>query len=57
MFLVAAPLARDILEAVAMAGRFEEDPGAGIAFQIDVDDAIGMSSQLKTLTDEIDEQL
>ncbi len=56
MFLVAEPLARDILEAVARAGRFEEDPGAGIAFQIDVDDAIGMSSQLTTLTQEIDEQ-
>ncbi|MEE8444273.1 MAG: P-II family nitrogen regulator [Alphaproteobacteria bacterium] len=57
MFLVAEPLARDILEAVAKAGKFEEEPGSGITFQIAVEDAIGMSSQLTTLTQEIDEQL
>ncbi len=64
MFLVAEPLARDILEAVAKAGKFEEEagkfeeePGSGITFQIAVEDAIGMSSQLDTLTQEMDEQL
>ena len=31
LFLVAEPRSRDILEAIAEAGRFDEEPGSGIA--------------------------
>ncbi len=57
LFLVAEPLARDILEAVAAAGRFDEVPGSGIALQISIEDAVGLKSQLPTLQHEIEEEL
>jgi len=57
LFLVAEPLSRDILEAVAAAGQFDEKPGTGIAFQVDIEDAVGLSSQMETLTQEIEEQI
>ncbi len=57
LFLVAEPLARDILETISRAGRFEETPGAGIAFQVGIEDAVGLSTQMKTLSHEIEEQI
>lgn len=57
MFLVAADLARDILETIAEAGRFDEKPGSGIAFQLDIEDAVGLGSQLETISAEIAEQI
>lgn len=54
LFLVAAPRAREILETIAAAGRFDEDPGSGIAFQIGIEDAVGMKTQLPTILDEIE---
>lgn len=57
LFLVAEPLSRDILETVAEAGQFDEKPGTGIAFQVDIEDAVGLSSQMETLTQEIEEQI
>ena len=41
LFLVEEHLSRQILETVCQGGRFEERPGTGIAFQIDVEDAGG----------------
>ncbi|HEY5598853.1 MAG TPA: P-II family nitrogen regulator [Kiloniellales bacterium] len=57
LFLVAEPLARDILEAVAAAGRFDVEPGSGIALQIGIEDAVGLKSQLPTLQHEIEDEL
>lgn len=57
MFLVAEPLSRDILETIAAAGHFDEKPGTGIAFQLDIEDAVGLSSQMATLSQEIEEQI
>ena len=53
MFLVAEQIARDILETIAAVGRFEEERGAGIAFQVEIEDAVGLSSQLTTISEEI----
>ena len=50
-------MSRQILETVAAAGRFEEEPGTGIAFQIDIEDAIGLSSQIATLEKQIEDQI
>ncbi len=41
---------RHILEQVAAAGEFEETPGTGIAFQVDVEDAIGLKHQIEVLS-------
>lgn len=57
LFLVAEPLSRRILETIAAAGQFDERPGTGIAFQIDIEDAVGLSSQMQILTQEIEEQI
>lgn len=57
MFLVAAPKARDILEAIEAAGSFATEPGAGIAFQVGIEDAVGLESQKETLQSEIEEEL
>lgn len=57
MFLVAAPIAREILEAIEKAGKMDENPGAGIAFQIKIEDAVGLKTQLPTLFEEVGEQI
>ncbi len=57
MFVVAEELSRDILESIADAGRFDEKPGSGIAFQLDIEDAVGFSSQLDTISAEIADQI
>ena len=57
LFLVAAPRAREILETVATAGHFDDEPGTGIAFQVAIEDAVGLSSQTPALEDEIEEEL
>lgn len=57
LFLVAEPMARDILETIADAGTLDDDPGAGIAFQIAIEDAVGLRSQEKALLKEIEEKI
>lgn len=57
LFLVAEPLARMILETISKAGRFDEEPGAGIAFQVAIEDAIGLKSQLSTILHEIEDEV
>jgi len=56
LFLVEEHLSRMILEKIADVGEFEKT-GAGIAFQIDVEDAVGVASQVKSLTEVVEEQI
>ena len=53
MFLVAEPRAREILERIRDAAHFDSEHGTGIAFQIDVEDAVGMVTQLPTMYEEL----
>ena len=46
LFLVNAAHARDILQQIQDAGAFDGEPGAGIAFQIAVEDAVGLATQM-----------
>ncbi len=57
LFLVEEHLSRRILERIASSARLEENPGSGVAFQLDVEDAIGLKSQIDTLMEEVEEQL
>lgn len=57
MFLVAEQLARDILERISKTGRFEERPGVGIAFQLAIEDVVGLSSQFRVISEEIQDQI
>lgn len=55
MFLVAEPKAREILETIAEAGRFDEEPGTGIAFQVAIEDAVGLKTQHDAIIQEIED--
>jgi nitrogen regulatory protein PII len=57
LFLVEEHLSRQILEKIAQVGEFDSSSGTGIAFQIDVEDAIGVMHQVKTLTKELEDEL
>lgn len=57
LFLVEEHRSRQVLEAIAEAGRFDQELGAGIAFQLDVEDAVGLSSQLAVIKGEIEDEL
>lgn len=57
LFLVEEHLSRHILEQVADVGEFDHTPGTGIAFQIDVEDAVGVSHQAAALVSRIEEDL
>jgi len=55
MFIVEEKLSRDVLEKIAEVGGFEETPGSGVAFKIDIEDAIGLNSQISAITEEIED--
>lgn len=57
LFLVEEHLSRSILEEIAKAGKFDEEPGSGIALKIDVEDAIGVLHQAKEITQVIEDEL
>lgn len=56
LFVVEEHMRRAILEAVAAACAFEDKPGTGVAFQIDIEDAIGLKSQIQSIQSEISEE-
>ena len=57
LLLVEEHLSRQILETIAEVGEFDAKPGTGIAFQIDVEDAVGISHQIKTLASRVEEKI
>ena len=57
LLLVEEHLSRHILETISAVGEFETQPGTGIAFQIDIEDAVGVLHQVKQLTDKVEEEL
>ena len=57
LLLVEEHLSRAILEEIGRVGEFDERSGAGIAFQIDVEDAIGVSHQIKRIEEEVEDLL
>lgn len=52
LFIVGEPHARDILQRIRDVGQFDGEPGAGIAFQIDVEDAVGLAAQMPEMMGE-----
>ena len=53
LFVVVETRARDILERIRDAGRFDEEAGTGVAFQLAIEDAVGLNTQMPTLTEEL----
>jgi nitrogen regulatory protein PII len=57
MFLVEEHISRSIMEKVAEVGKFDSSPGTGIAFQIDVEDAVGVAHQMEKLTQVVEDEI
>jgi nitrogen regulatory protein PII len=57
LLLVEEHLSRAILETIAEAAGFDEKPGSGIAFQVDVEDAVGVDHQVRKLTEIVEEEI
>ncbi len=57
LFLVEEHLSRSILETIARVGEFDDTPGTGIAFQLDVEDAVGVSQQIRKLSSVVEEEI
>jgi nitrogen regulatory protein PII len=56
-FVVEEHRARHILETVNRVGGFDTESGQGIALQIDIEDVVGISHQVATLTKLVEEEL
>lgn len=57
LVLVEEHFATAVLEAISRAGEFDEKPGSGIAFSLDVDDAVGVAHQVQELAEEVEGEL
>jgi nitrogen regulatory protein PII len=57
LLLVEEHLCRDILETIEVAGSFDASPGTGIAFSVDVEDAVGISHQVSQLSRLVEEEI
>ncbi len=57
LFLVEEHRSRHILETISDAGHFDDEPGTGIALQLDVEDAVGIVHQAREMTSDVEERL
>ncbi len=57
LLLVEEHMSRRIMEAIGQAGRFDAEPGTGVVFQLDIEDAVGLGSQIPTLQQEIEDEI
>ena len=57
LFIVEEHLSRKILETISEVAGFDDEPGQGIAIQLDVEDAVGVAHQIETLTNVVEEEL
>lgn len=57
LFIVEEHLSRKVVEGIAEAGEFDQRKGAGVVMQIDIEDAIGLGSQINAIKEEIEEQI
>ena len=57
LFIVEQHISRQIIEGIDEVVGFNDSPGSGVAFQIDIEDAIGLGSQLDVIKEEIEDQI
>jgi len=57
MLLVEEHLRQEILETISSVGEFDANPGTGIAFSIDVTDAVGVFHQVSELAEIVEDEL
>lgn len=56
-FLVEKHLSRAVLEKIGEVAEMDTSSGAGIAFMIDVEDAVGVAKQAEILVDRVKDEL
>lgn len=49
LFIVEESLCSNILDRIAAAGKFDTEPGSGLAVQLAVEDAVGLTAQIREL--------
>ena len=57
LLLVEEHMCREILETLESVGEFDANPGSGIAFSIDVEDAVGVAHQVSQLSEIVEEEI
>ncbi len=57
LFLVEEHRSRHILEEISRAGCFDTEPDTGIAFQIDVEDAVGVAQQVAEISQDVEDRV
>jgi PII-like signaling protein len=57
LLVVEEHLSHAILESVAEAAQFDAEPGSGIALQVPIEDAIGLSSQIRELAKKVGDEI
>ena len=57
LLLVEEHLSRHILESIGDVSHFDDKPSSGIAFEVDIEDVVGLSSQLATISTEIEDMI
>jgi len=57
ILIVEEHLSRNILETISEVGEFDTRPGTGIAVQIDVEDALGVSHQIESIVSKVESKL
>ena len=57
LFLVEEHLSRQILETICDVGKLDDSSGTGIAFQVDVEDAVGVAHQVRELVERVEDEL
>ena len=57
LFIVEQHISRKIIEGIDEIVGFSASPGSGVAIQVDIEDAIGLGSQLEVIKEEIEDQI
>lgn len=57
LFIVEENLSSSILERIAAAGEFDTKLGSGLAVQLDIEDAVGLSGQIRELAKKIEDEI
>ncbi len=55
LLVVEESMSRRILETISEVAELDEKPGTGIAFQIAIEDAVGLASQIKELSEKVED--
>lgn len=57
LLLVEEHMSREILEHIGEVGEFDNEPGTGLAVQVDVEDAIGILHQAEHLAERVEDEI